>query len=62
MILREATPQQVYVGSEVANSCRSGPMTSLQALMASGGAKHTARLSQVVLIRYLGETRRPSSA
>jgi len=57
VIVREATPQQVYVGGEVATPGfiqLTGPMTSLQALMASGGAKNTARLSQVVLIRYLG--------
>lgn len=58
VIVREATPQQVYVGGEVATPGfipLTGPMTSLQALMASGGAKNTARLSQVVLIRYIGE-------
>jgi len=58
VIVREATPQLVYVGGEVATPGflpLTGPMTSLQALMASGGAKNTARLSQVVLIRYVGD-------
>lgn len=57
VIVRKGSPQQIYVGGEVATPGflkLDGPMTSLQALMASGGAKTTARLSQVVLIRYLG--------
>jgi len=57
VMVREYPSQVVFVTGEVTNPGPvplRGPMTSLQALVATGGAKNTARLGQVVLIRYVG--------
>jgi protein involved in polysaccharide export with SLBB domain len=57
VMVREYASQAVFVMGEVTNPGLvplRGPMTSLQALVVTGGAKNTARLGQVVLIRYVG--------
>lgn len=57
VIVREFAPQQVYVGGEVnapGSIVLRGPLTCLQAVMARGGAKRTANLRQVLLIRNSG--------
>ncbi|MBI5836206.1 MAG: polysaccharide biosynthesis/export family protein [Candidatus Eisenbacteria bacterium] len=56
-IVRSATPQLVYVGGEVVSpgTCPvQGRLTCAQALFARGGARGSARLSQVLLLRSAG--------
>ncbi len=57
VIVRTAAPQLVYVGGEVASpgTCPvQGRLTCAQALFARGGARGSARLSQVLLLRSAG--------
>ena len=57
VIVREFTPQRAYIGGEViapgAVDLR-GRITSLQAVLKTGGLKTSARLDGVLLIRYTG--------
>jgi len=57
VIVREFAVQQVFVGGEVASPGvvpLHGQVTALQAILSTGGPRTTARLSDVVLLRYLG--------
>jgi protein involved in polysaccharide export with SLBB domain len=57
VIARSFASQVAYVGGEVANpgTCElRGRMTCAQALLSRGGARSSARLSQALLIRFLG--------
>jgi protein involved in polysaccharide export with SLBB domain len=59
-IVREFEAQLVYVGGEVVTPGLlplRGRVTSLQAILGSGGPRPTARLTDVVLIRALGGDR-----
>jgi protein involved in polysaccharide export with SLBB domain len=57
VIVKEYTPQQVFVGGEVESPGTvrvHGALTTTQAILDRGGAKASAWLSQVVLLRYEG--------
>jgi len=57
IIVKEYTPQQVFVGGEVerpGSVVVHGALTTTQAILERGGAKMSARLGHVVLVRYEG--------
>lgn len=57
IIVKEYTPQQVFVGGEVeqpGSVVVHGALTTTQAILERGGAKVSARLGQVILVRYEG--------
>ena len=57
VMVKEFAAQLVYVGGEVnipGTVELRGPMTCLQAILARGGAKHSAKLRQALLLRRLG--------
>ena len=57
VIVREFAPPKVYVGGEVnipSALALHGGLTSLQAILSSGGAKRSANLGQVLLIHHSG--------
>jgi protein involved in polysaccharide export with SLBB domain len=58
VIVRAFAAQRVYVDGEIGKPGVveiPGQMTLMQALAAAGGAKRTARLSEIVIIRYYPE-------
>jgi protein involved in polysaccharide export with SLBB domain len=58
VIVREFAGQKAYVGGEVVAPGTvelRGGLTSLQAILKTGGLKSSAKLDSVILIRYAGE-------
>lgn len=58
VIVREFAERRAYVGGEVATPgvvpLKGAPVTCLQAVLAAGGAKTTAKLDKVLLVRHVG--------
>ena len=60
VIVRDFAGQKAYVGGEVVAPGTvdlRGGMTSLQAILKTGGLRPTAKLDNVILIRYAGDER-----
>jgi polysaccharide export outer membrane protein len=58
VIVREFAVQRIFVGGEVVSPGMvplHGQVTCLQAILATGGPRTSARLSEVVLLRHIGE-------
>jgi polysaccharide export outer membrane protein len=58
VIVRQFAVQRVFVGGEVATPGMvplHGQVTCLQAILSTGGPRASARLSEVVLLRHIGE-------
>ena len=60
VIVRDFAERRAYVGGEVSTPgvvlLKGTPVNCLQALMASGGLKSSARLDSVLLIRHMGQS------
>lgn len=57
VLLRKLTPQRAYIGGEVATPgvvALHGPTTVLDAIVQTGGAKNTAEMASVIVLRRNG--------